>query len=458
MDPISITSSVIAVIELTGAVLGYISETKDASADHARLAEEVTSILGLLTTLKFRVQAAKKDGQLYKEWFSTIRSLNIEKGPLDQFQQALLRLASKLEPKEGIRKAAETLRWKFKKPQIYEILDAIERLKSLINLALTNYLFTLTHALKNDQASSHDYLTIQLVNLTDQVEKYQLRLEGHIAPIAEGVTNLQLRADVQDNERLQQQAQRRRAGIAEWLSTVDQSEKHIAVSRQRQEGTGEWVLEEDKFKSWVDGANPCLWCPGIPGAGKTVLASFVIDHLNETFRDESVAVAYWWISYEDPSSQSSERILRNLLSQILLQAPSATDELDSLYDANARRKMAPRLPDYVSAFYSQSKNFQKVYIVVDALDELCDAEDRQELIEALQGAPPSVKWLVTCRTPAPIEAGDSPSIDIVANANDVRAYVKARMSSEWRFRAVLGANDGLRKDIIDTVLASSKGM
>ncbi|KAJ7260977.1 hypothetical protein C8J57DRAFT_1635445 [Mycena rebaudengoi] len=45
----------------------------------------------------------------------------------------------------------------------------------------------------------------------------------------------------------------------------------------RQEGTGLWLLEEAKFKDWVSRPGAIFWCYGMPGAGKTVLSSAIVN-------------------------------------------------------------------------------------------------------------------------------------------------------------------------------------
>ena len=53
-----------------------------------------------------------------------------------------------------------------------------------------------------------------------------------------------------------------------------------------------------------------LFCPGIPGAGKTILASVVIDDLNIRFRkDSSVGVVYIYYDYRlrDEQKIASDR-------------------------------------------------------------------------------------------------------------------------------------------------------
>jgi hypothetical protein len=133
-DPLSISASIIAVLQLSGTVIEYLNDVKGASEDRYRLLNEVTSISGLLYFLKDRATQS----QYGDSWSMTLASLNTPQGPLEQFKSALERLALKLAPVEGWMRVGKALAWPFRKEEIKEIFSAIERHKSLFNLALQN--------------------------------------------------------------------------------------------------------------------------------------------------------------------------------------------------------------------------------------------------------------------------------------------------------------------------------
>ncbi|KAH6886139.1 hypothetical protein BKA70DRAFT_103698 [Coprinopsis sp. MPI-PUGE-AT-0042] len=56
---------------------------------------------------------------------------------------------------------------------------------------------------------------------------------------------------------------------------------HLDILSKATPGTGTWFLQSDMFLIWLDsnGHLKILWGTGIPGAGKTVLASIVIREL-----------------------------------------------------------------------------------------------------------------------------------------------------------------------------------
>lgn len=133
MDPLSLTVSITALLEVIGIIIGYLNDVRDASEDRFKFAMELYGLNNLLTVLRNRVKDATGDS-----WFATVRALGVENGPLDQFRSNIVRLASKLEPVDGIEKVKRALTWKFDKTEIVDILSRIERIKTLVSLALEN--------------------------------------------------------------------------------------------------------------------------------------------------------------------------------------------------------------------------------------------------------------------------------------------------------------------------------
>lgn len=133
MDPLSMTVSISAVLQLGGTIISYLMDVRDATEDRMKFAMELSALNSLLTVFQNRIQESKSGDP----WFTTIRELGVGNGPVDQLKSDLVRLASKLEPLKGLKKV-ERLTWKFNKTEVVNILDRIERLKTLISFALSN--------------------------------------------------------------------------------------------------------------------------------------------------------------------------------------------------------------------------------------------------------------------------------------------------------------------------------
>ena len=131
MDGLSVAASIIAVLQLTHTVIRYLDDVKDASADRTRCALEAANLYSLLVNLKFRLEGTSNE-----PWHTAVRALNVENGPLDQYKHELKRLQTKITNGSGIKKIGNTLLWRFIKEDVISILSRMERLKTLVQIAL----------------------------------------------------------------------------------------------------------------------------------------------------------------------------------------------------------------------------------------------------------------------------------------------------------------------------------
>ena len=139
MDPVSavgFVASILQLIKTTGIVIGYVNDVKDAPTERAQFARHASSLLALLTDLRYRVEEARS---ISDPWFVSLRGLGAEGGPLDQLQDQMERLARRLEPSTGrLKKAGKALIWTLDKKETQNVLAQIERVKTLVMLALQN--------------------------------------------------------------------------------------------------------------------------------------------------------------------------------------------------------------------------------------------------------------------------------------------------------------------------------
>lgn len=94
-----------------------------------------------------------------------------------------------------------------------------------------------------------------------------------------------------------------RQKIAEWISSTNYATYQADFLSQRQEGTGQWLLNTTEFCEWVKEVG-VLYCPGIPGAGKTILSSIIINYLQESFgMEQDIGIAYIFCNYRQQHEQ-----------------------------------------------------------------------------------------------------------------------------------------------------------
>jgi hypothetical protein len=65
-----------------------------------------------------------------------VRALAVPNGPLDQFKHVLEALQAKMTDGGRLKKAGEALMWKFRKEEVTNILEGMNKLKELVGIAL----------------------------------------------------------------------------------------------------------------------------------------------------------------------------------------------------------------------------------------------------------------------------------------------------------------------------------
>jgi hypothetical protein len=417
-DPLGVTASIIAILQLSGTVIGYLKDVKDASKDCYNILVEIGSTSSLLYVLNDLITKGDTQGS----YLAVVRSLAVPHGPLDQFRSALERLSDKIRPANGFAKAARVLTWPLKKDEVKELLSTIERLKSLFSLALQNDSVRLSRG-----------------------------IEAGLAEIKRAV--------------LLQGQQSRRAedlDIFKWLTPSKPREAHLRMREHRLPGTGQWLLEKPEFIAWRDEeqASSILWCHGIPGAGKTVISSLVIDHLNEKFAGQNVGAVFFYCDFHNPQSQSAVNIVASLLKQSALLKSSVMESVTRLYEKHKREETYPDISELETAFLSASQDFRRMFLVIDALDE-CDIDThRESLLKVLEKLGTSSLRIFLTSRPHPDDIRelfqDSPQITIEASVEDIERYVRATIEESGKAARIMG-ND-LKEEAISRIRDKAQGM
>ncbi|KAI5888570.1 uncharacterized protein SCHCODRAFT_02587820 [Schizophyllum commune H4-8] len=353
MDP----GTILAVIDMAGkvtvALCKYASSAK--GADKARLAlwRELSSISGTLMNVKYYFESLA-DG-FAPETQKRMNALRLweEGGPIKECMKLLDNFLRELDvdmKKQGLKRK---LLWPFKEETIEEFLKQLERHKAHLMLA-----FSIN--------TSEQLTDIAQISFMIAEEQARVRLEKEIA----------------DTQRASQEESRRRDSLRDeiirWLQPVDNGSKHAISLQKRQEGTCKWIFTHDTYRQWSTRESGMLWLSGIPGSGKSVMASSLIDALRQK---RYPALVYHYCDFGDPSSTSVVSILRSLFVQLLRNAPPAWfDELNSI--ANQVKSGEP--PSSILEVYGYVQRAVPLYpeqlFIIDALDE---CQEPAELIRFL---------------------------------------------------------------------------
>ncbi|KAI9781882.1 MAG: hypothetical protein M1839_005676 [Geoglossum umbratile] len=163
--------------------------------------------------------------------------------------------------------------------------------------------------------------------------------------------------------------------ILEWLTPIDHAPQQNDYIRRRQPGTGQWLLDSTEFRTWLDNGKETLFCPGIPGVGKTILTAIVIDDLTIRFQNDSnIGIAYLYCNFQRHDEQKADDLLASLLKQLSQGRPSLPDSVKDLYDRHKAKRTRPSFDDISRALQSVTAMYLRVFIIIDALDE-CQTSD-----------------------------------------------------------------------------------
>jgi Cdc6-like AAA superfamily ATPase len=176
-----------------------------------------------------------------------------------------------------------------------------------------------------------------------------------------------------------------------------------------------------------------LFCPGIPGAGKTILTSIVVEELTTRFsNDPNIGIAYIYCNFRRQEEQNVDNLLASLLKQLSESQPSLPVTVKELYDRHKTKRTRPSLDEISRSLQAVTTLYSRVFLIVDALDE-CQVSDgrRQRFLAGLFSlyTKCGANLFVTSRPISSIEKEfkGNPMLEIRANDKDVRRYLEAHM-------------------------------
>ena len=223
------------------------------------------------------------------------------------------------------------------------------------------------------------------------------------------------------------------------------------------------MLDSSAYQSWVIGEEHTLYCPGIPGAGKTILSTIVINDLwrRAKLDPTHIGIAYVYFSYKLKSEQKINQVLRSLLRQLTQLLPSLPNEILELRTNHKDSQTQPTTRELSNLLRSVARLYPHVFIVLDALDE-CDTEsgNRKTFLSSIAELQDSshVRLFATSR-PDEMEGffDGKPWLEIRASDEDIRVFLEARIESLSGFIS-LRKNEDLRAEIKRKIAEAASGM
>ncbi|KAF7178085.1 hypothetical protein CNMCM7691_006743 [Aspergillus felis] len=228
--------------------------------------------------------------------------------------------------------------------------------------------------------------------------------------------------------------------ILDWITELDFDRQHNDNLKSMLEGTGLWLLESEVFVRWISQPQQTLFCPGIPGAGKTIMSSIVVEHLRTKFLG-------------DPEVQ---------VAQLANKGSTVLPNIEQMYKSHTGNKTRPTVKEIRPELSRTAQSFRRIFVVIDALDEYCssDPDELQDLLSALftfQKDGP-VNILATSRPNSEIMSKfkECTQREIRAQDDDILRYVTTTLPTLLRSKISLYPN--VQDDVRREVVKSADGM
>ncbi|KAK3644149.1 hypothetical protein LTR56_004157 [Elasticomyces elasticus] len=249
--------------------------------------------------------------------------------------------------------------------------------------------------------------------------------------------------------------------ILAWISDTDYSIEQHAKFEQVQPGTGQWFLQHSTISEWISGDVKTVFCSGHPGAGKSVMASLLVRHLQDNLHNRAHAVVKLYCDYGRQPIQTSAHFRSSVLRQLLSTIGTIPPEVNDCYRKHSGHDTKPTAPteaEITRMLHVAMQSLSVVYVVVDALDE-ATFHSVASILDCTEGLPAFDKMhiLVTSRWHQEIASLLAPYhlVEVRAADDDIGSYIKARRN---RLPGFVQGNETLVARIFSKVMQAADGL
>ena len=342
MEAVGLAASLASLLEISGKIVtagyGYISKVAHVPSRMRMVSSEVSSVDLVLGRLE--EYSAHQSGSGSTSILYTLSRNGVFKDctevlkKIDGTVQTCMAESEAQSSKREVKAFMKRVVWPIKEKETEEILGHLDRLRSILSDAIVQDSAASLQRLEDTTQYLHQ-TTTKMAN-----SHFHAELMAWVCPY---------RGDPFDN--------------------------YSAALKRRQPGTGAWLTTSEDFETWSQRDHGVFWLRGLPGCGKTVLTSTVVEYIQHSLVSENngVALAYFYIDYRDPAKQSLDACLATIVRQMVDQNPQGTKQLEELHEQK-QRSFSRNLTagEYIGIIKLLADMQTKVYIVVDALDEAPD--------------------------------------------------------------------------------------
>lgn len=249
-----------------------------------------------------------------------------------------------------------------------------------------------------------------------------------------------------------------------WLSPQDPSNNHNNAVSLCQRGTGQWFIQGETFQNFKRGRIPFLWLNGMPGCGKTIMSSSIIEDLKQDPSMHSFRQIYFYFDFNDAQKMTFESALRSLLWQASISPGSSSQELEQLYRSCDNGETQPSAAELTKAL-EEELQLRDTTIVIDALDECTARQHLLAWLSSLASRIGTVRLIATSRNYQDIQVAfeQYPAADAIVPLQEqvvdkgIAAYVRYRLQADAELQRWRG-QPGIQGEIETKLMDGAHGM
>lgn len=251
-----------------------------------------------------------------------------------------------------------------------------------------------------------------------------------------------------------------RLNFEEYLSVSESPDGDYNFFRDRwTPGTCSWILSSDAFTGWLEDTHlkpRVLWIHGNAAGGKSILSSFVINHLVQL----GLPCHYFFVRFMDQRKRALSMILRSLACQLAHSTPAYADKL-RLLEAAATDLRSADFRNLWQWLYKQAlfklDIRHPLYWVIDGVDEADSPGSVIRLLSELHLTTLPLRVLIISRKTHEITSAfqklairvHMETVRTEGNPEDCRAYIDQEMD--------VAGEDSYRQEITTQLLERARG-
>jgi hypothetical protein len=214
--------------------------------------------------------------------------------------------------------------------------------------------------------------------------------------------------------------------IKSWLDPPDASTNHIQARKEHHQDTGVWFLTSERYTQWKAKLCNALWLHGIPGCGKTILSSTVIENLETSCKASNDVLLYFYFNFNDSKKQSFDSMVRSLVFQLYHIQQTSRSYLEQLHFSCRKGHKQPQHGQLLATLHTMLHN----------ADECRTRKELQSWLASPEAQ--GLQLFLTSRKEDEIESSVSSwlapaSIVPIRQGpvdNDIRAFIHSKMGED----------------------------